>query len=453
MLIDFTVGNFRSFGEEQTLNMIAGGKFRGHHESHCVAIPGTNKQVLKTGVIYGPNASGKSNLVKAIDFVRDLVVFDVDANKRIATNQFRFADTTGQVASFDLRFVADERIYQYGFDLGREGISSEWLVATNDSNREVEIFSRTGQEIALGNLNSFADDGEISFQALKALKQLGARSNQLLLNKLVDLASDKRGQLLNAACWWFTDSLTVIEPNADFSSLLTLLESNSDFKEFAEQFLKTIGTGIGALDVEQVDLDPDHVPKDVVEGLQQSGGSEAVFPLAPGIDLRIDSMVPTKMVRRNLMSGHRIGTKDYTLSFADESDGTHRFLNLLPALFYLSDTSHVFVIDELDRSLHPLLSHKLLKFFTEACPGGCQQMIVTTHETHLLDQDLLRRDEVWFIEKDDKQQSQLTSLANMNVRKDMRIEKGYLHGRFGGIPFIGNTDRLKEFLRCEVAEF
>ena len=451
MLLDFSVANFRSFGEEQSLNMIAGGKFK-DHEHHCVPIPGTDKQVLKTSVIYGANAAGKSNLVKAIDFLRDLVVFDVDPTKRIAINQFRFTDSADQVASFDIRFVVADRIYQYGFDLGLEGITSEWLVATSDSNREVEVFNRTGQEIVLGNLKPFGDDGTISASALKALKQLGARSNQLLLNKVVDLASDKRGQLLDAACWWFTTCLTVIEPQSHFGSLLTLLEANEEFKDFAEQFLETIGSGIGALNVEQVEMDADRLPKEIVEGLQQAGDSEAVFPLGPGSDLRLDVTDSTKMVRRNLMSGHRVGATDYTLSFSDESDGTQRFLNLLPALFYLSNTCHVFVIDELDRSLHPLLSYRLLKFFAEACPGTCQQMIVTTHETHLLDQELLRRDEIWFVEKDDSQQSQLTSLANMNVRKDMRIEKGYLHGRFGGIPLIGNTDRLMELLRCEVAE-
>lgn len=451
MLIDFSVANFRSFGEEQSLSMIAGGKFK-DHEHHCVPIPRTDKQVLKTSVIYGANAAGKSNLVKAIDFVRDLVVFDVDPAKRIAINQFRFTDTVEQVASFDIRFLSGDRIYQYGFDLDRGGITAEWLVATNNNNREIEIFNRVGQEISLGNLKSFADDGITSAGALNALKQLGARPNQLLLNKVVDLTTEKRGPLLDAACWWFSSCLTVIGPNSHFGSLLTLLESNKEFSEFAEQFLETIGTGIGELNVEQVEIDADQMPKEIVEGLQQVGDSEAVFSLGPGSDLRIDTTDSQKIVRRNLMSGHRIGTRDFTLSFSDESEGTQRFINLLPALFYLSNTCHVFVIDELDRSLHPLLSYRLLKFFTEACPGSCQQMVVTTHETHLLDQDLLRRDEIWFVEKDDLQQSRLTSLANMNVRKDMRIEKGYLHGRFGGIPFIGNTDRLMELLRCEVSD-
>lgn len=451
MILDFSLSNFRSFGEIQSLNLIAGGKFK-DHDNHCVPVPGTDKHVLKTTVIYGANAAGKSNLVRAIDLLREMVLNDIDPTKRISTNQFRFSKYSDQPTTLDIRFVAAGRVYQYGFEVGADSIVAEWLVTTSDSNREVEIYTRNQQEISLGNLKILADDASISTGALKALKQLGARPNQLLLNKIVDLAHDKRGSLLDAVCWWFSSCLTIIEPTSRFGSLLSLLETNKDFRHFSEEFLSTIGTGICSLNIDQVEIDADHLPKEIIESLQQAGEMAAEFPLGPGSDLRLESSDSTKVVRRNLMASHRIGNNDFSLSFFDQSDGTQRFLNLLPALFYLSNTCNVFVIDELDRSLHPLLSHRLLKFFTDACPGSCQQMIVTTHETHLLDQDLLRRDEIWFVEKDELQQSRLTSLSDMNIRKDMRIEKGYLEGRFGGIPVIGNTDRLMKFLCCEVPE-
>ena len=109
----------------------------------------------------------------------------------------------------------------------------------------------------------------------------------------------------------------------------------------------------------------------------------------------------------------------------------------------------MYVIDELDRSLHPLLAHAFLKFFVESCPGQCQQLIVTTHETHLLDLDLLRRDEIWFVEKDARQQSHLYSLSGLHVRKDLRIEKSYLQGRFGAVPFVGGMEKLRELVECK----
>jgi AAA15 family ATPase/GTPase len=145
-----------------------------------------------------------------------------------------------------------------------------------------------------------------------------------------------------------------------------------------------------------------------------------------------------------------VSSEEYSISFQEESDGTKRCLNLLPALYHLTKECKVFVVDEIDRSLHPLLCHALLKLFLDSCPRKCQQMIVTTHETHLLDLDLLRRDEVWFMEKDHHQQSRLSSLGDWKARKDLRIEKGYLQGRFGGVPFIGDTKKLMDMIQCPV---
>jgi hypothetical protein len=171
---------------------------------------------------------------------------------------------------------------------------------------------------------------------------------------------------------------------------------------------------------------------------------------APGMTYELDANDPTKIVRKHLAARHQVRGSDYSISFQDESDGTQRCLDLLPALYHLTRECRVFVVDEIDRSLHPLLCHALLKLFLEACPDKCQQMIVTTHETHLLDLDLLRRDEVWFMEKDRDQQSRLSSLGDWKARKDLRIEKGYLNGRFGGIPFIGDTKKLMDMIQCPI---
>ena len=132
MLIDFTVENFRSFMDEVSLNMIAGAKFK-DHPRHCIDIGKTGKQVLKTGLIFGANASGKSNLVKAIDFARDMVVLGTGAIARIAMNQFRFFENEKEhrPSTFDFRFLVDDRIYQYGFSLSDEEVVSEWLAATS----------------------------------------------------------------------------------------------------------------------------------------------------------------------------------------------------------------------------------------------------------------------------------------------------------------------------------
>lgn len=448
MLINFSVENFRSFGAEQTLNLVGSKALKGH-DDHCVEIPHAERNVLRTSVIYGANAAGKSNLVRAIRFAQELIEHGAGPMKRIALNQFRFTSEERRSSSFEFRFMAGGRVFVYGFELTADAVIEEWLSITSEKGKEVDVFTRTGQDISIKDLKGFGDFSKVSLQALKALEQLGTRPNQLLLNKIVDLDSDKRGELLDLVVWWFVDCLTVIAPEASFGAMIELLDDDPDFRHFAGEFLSSVGTGIGGLDVEQAEIDADKLPKPIVETLQSQDVEVTPIAVGPGMSLYLDPDDPTKIIRRNLAARHRVKDDDYALSFSEESDGTQRFLHLLPALYHLKRGCKVFVIDEMDRSLHPLLSHALLKFFVEVCPRACQQMIVTTHETHLLDQELLRRDEIWFAEKDDQQQTKLYSLADMSgVRKDLRIERGYLHGRFGGIPFIGGTDRLKDLIEC-----
>lgn len=448
MLINFSVENFRSFGDEQTLSLVASSAQTGH-ESHCVPIPSSDEKALRASVIYGANAAGKSNVVKAIDFARDLIIEGAGPMKRIALNQFRFTDEPTKPSSFEFRFMVADRVFVYGFDITKDEVTAEWLSATTDSGRESDLFNRTGKEIEFGDFKKFGEEAKTSSDALKALKLLGVRPNQLLLSKIVDLDDERRGQLLDSVVWWFTKCLVVVSPDASFGPIIEYLDEESSFKDFASEFLNTIGTGIGDLGIEQTPISADQLPKQLVESLQSLNEVE-VTPIAvgAGMSLQLDPDDPATIIRRNLASTHRVGDIEFSLPFQEESDGTQRFLNLLPALFRLQTGCQVFVIDELDRSLHPLLSHALLRFFVESCPGACQQMIVTTHETHLLDLDLLRRDEIWFVEKDDRQQSHLYSLTSMRVRKDLRIEKSYLQGRFGAVPFVGGMDKLRELIQC-----
>jgi AAA15 family ATPase/GTPase len=447
MLINFTVDHFRSFGVEQTLNMVA--TALKDHPGHCVAIPGTEKSVLQVGVVYGANASGKSNLVKAILFAQH-VILGRTSLAQVALNRFRFAKTK-KPASFEFRFLAGGQVFVYGFTITQDAILEEWLDAASESGREVNVYTRRKEDIQIGRLRSFGKEGTGLRKALGALKLLGVREDQLLLNKILELPIQHRGELLTRVVWWLTECLTVIEAESQFTPLVGMLGADDDFRKFCGAFLSNVGTGINDLSIEQKKIDAEKVPKSLLERLQAAKGQGVAIGLGgPGMTYELDADDPTKIIRKNLAARHQVSDSDYSISFHDESDGTQRFLNLLPALYHLTRECKVFVVDELDRSLHPLLCHALLKLFLDACPGGCQQLIVTTHETHLLDLDLLRRDEVWFVEKDHHQQSRLSSLTDWKARKDLRIEKGYLQGRFGGIPFIGDTKKLMDMIQCPV---
>lgn len=446
MLINFSVENFRSFGAEQTLNLIASGKLQGH-EDHQVPIDATGKNVLRTGIVYGANAAGKSNLVRAIFFAQSLIM-GIGQPRQIALNEFRFRKEK-KPSSFEFRFLADRQIFVYGFCIDQKSVVEEWLVATSHKHREVDVFSRNKQEITIGKLSSFGAEAETSKKALEAFLVLKPRPNQLLLNKIVELPGSSRGSLLDKVAWWFSDCLSVVQPRSDYQPLIEFLGSEPAFRKFAADFLDNIGTGVSGLDIEEQEIPSEKLPKELIDELQASEGQQpTLFPGTSSVSLQLHPKDPTKIVRRNLTAKHMVSGTDWSIPFQQESDGTQRCLNLLPALYHLSTGCKVFVIDELDRSLHPHVSYALLKFFIETCPGACQQMIVTTHETHLLDQDLLRRDEIWFVEKDRKQQTRLYSLADLNVRNDVRLEKGYLHGRFGGIPFIGDPKKLMDLIKC-----
>lgn len=410
----------------------------------CEAI----QRALRTAVIYGANAAGKSNLVRAMGFVQDLIVEGAGPAKRIALQQFRFTNEPARPSSFEFRFMLGNRIYVYGFDITKDEVTEEWLEATNDKGREAEVFHRKGKEISFGDLKRFEQTTTASIEALKALETLGVRPNQLLLNKIVDLDEERRGELLNSFVFWFSECLSIIPPEASFGPILEYLDSNVGFRAFAGEFLSSIGTGIGDLTVEKNKINADRLPKQLVESLRDNDASP--IAVGPAMSLYLDPDDPTTVIRRNLASKHSIDGNDFSLSLDEESDGTQRFLHLLPALYHLKTRCKVFVIDELDRSLHPLLAHATLKFFVDSCPGACQQLIVTTHETHLLDQDLLRRDEIWFAEKDAKQQTHLYSLTELKVRNDLRIEKSYLQGRFGAIPFVGGLEKLMQLIECPI---
>jgi AAA15 family ATPase/GTPase len=448
VLINFTVDYFRSFGVEQTLNMVA--TALKDHPGHCVEIPSTDKSVLQVGVIYGANASGKSNLVKAMQFAQQMV-FGRTTVKGLVQNHFRFVKKQ-EPASFEFRFLAGGQVFVYGFTITQEAVLEEWLDVATDSGREVNIFTRRKQDIAIGRLSSFSyEERGTPLRALRALKLLGVRDDQLLLNKIIELPDQHRGDLLGRVVWWFAECLTVVQAESQFTPLVDMLDADEDFRRFCGAFLRNVGTGIDDLSIEKVTIDADKVPRPLLTELQPPQGRNVALQISgPGVTLELDAADPTKVVRRNLTARHRVSKEDYPISFQEESDGTQRCLNLLPALYHLTQRCKVFVVDELDRSLHPLLCHALLKLFLDACPGKCQQMIVTTHETHLLDLDLLRRDEIWFMEKDRHQQSRLSSLADLNVRNDLRIEKGYLQGRFGGVPFIGDTKKLMDLIQCPV---
>ncbi|MFM7158896.1 MAG: AAA family ATPase [Planctomycetaceae bacterium] len=439
MLISFSVANFRSFGDEVTLNLVASNKLS-DHSNHRVAIGDTGRFVLRTAVIYGANAAGKSNLVRAMQFAQRMI--EEPRRRALRVERFRLGEQfAGHPSTFEFRFLLGERVFCYGFDLNGTRIEGEWLTVLKGDDDQV-VYERDAQGTAqIGKaVRLFPQDKGLE-ELLKSLSAVTVREDQLFLTRISEVPEIAQGPTLASVVKWLTQSLVVLPADYRAPDLLERLQTDPAFMDFSATFLRQVGTGIDALEIEESEreaptLSPglDRIPR--------------VFQRSDDTDIRLKPDDPSRMLVRQLRARHDAAGESYPLPFSQESDGTRQLLHLMPVLATPAGATSVYVIDELDRSLHPLICQEFIRLFSETCPNERRQLIVTTHDAHLLDQELLRRDEYWFVEKDAKHQSQLTSLADFSIRNDLQIQKGYLQGRFGAIPIIGSMEPLRRLLQC-----
>ena len=444
MLVSFSVSNFRSFGEEQTLNMVASNKLTDHPE-HLVHIGDTGKSLVRTATIYGANASGKSNLVRAMAAAQEMVIGQPRSRRRASgIVPFAFRQQAGdEPTSFEFRFLLFERVFIYGFDivaLSNE-VKSEWLSLVKGNDDEALIFERHADgNVSLGDsVEKLFPEDEILFSTLEKLIALPLVGDQLLMNRAMTIPGKIRGKTLSGVIQWLTRDLLIIgadeRPTPHGFQLISQLEDDEDFRSLTEAFLRNVGTGVDSLDVQSEERDEfDPTLREALSGLNDE---IEVHPIRES---------PRRIRIKRLLANHSTDDTTGTLPFSEESDGTRTLVQLMPVLANALGHKHVVVIDELDRSLHPLICWEFIRFFSETHPGAPKQLIVTTHEAHLLNQALLRRDEYWFVEKGGDQQSHLVSLSDFNVRKDLQIEKSYLQGRFGAIPVIGSMEEIERLL-------
>jgi uncharacterized protein len=449
MLLSFSVKNFRSFKAEQTLNLLASKRLGKTKESQdCVDVPGTKEQVLCVASLYGANAAGKSNLVQALSVLEQLVCRGIQPGNRAPFEPFLLDDKTlTEPTCFELQFLACGQVFRYGVCYDANRVHEEWL-SVYRGERERNVFRRVTKEDGMVKVTlGVAAKGRNSTNKIKALAELGARKNQLFLAEIVNLDDPKaRGVLLQHVVNWFTGTLSVIPADASFERLATLLHRDTSFAKFAGAFLKEAGTGVAGLDVQIEKIPISQFPADLKPVLAQlRQNQEAVIPGPGGREMFIDGATKDAVQVRAITSLHNSATgKGKKLPLEKQSDGTRRLLNLLPALYYLMKKGGVFVIDEIERSMHPMLAKKFVEFFRAVGYKTRSQLIFTTHESALLDLDLMRRDGIWFAEKDREGATQLYSLVDFKVRNDLKIEKGYLAGRFGAVPFLGGIDRLMD---------
>ncbi|HWX02440.1 AAA family ATPase [Collimonas sp.] len=449
MIVSFSVANFRSFSTEETFSLAASSRISGAHETHAVPIPNSKEKVLQAAVVYGANGAGKSNLFKALRFVKSSALRPRPKGASTGREPFAFSENNQELSSFDLQFIAAGKLYRFGFKLNDIRITEEWLVQVTGT-REKIIYERTTDS-----------EGSVKIEApglkgkrLSALATVGGPQNQTFLATInATLDEESFGTELSAVLRWIKVDLVLIAPTESFRALGHHFSEDVGFLEFAGSYLRASSTGVDRLDVEKKEITEDELnrllPKErvtkLLDDLNTSENQTALLKLGEGNELVFEKTPENHYYQITIKAIHEHQKGQSTpLALTQESDGTRRLLNLLPALHHLRNSNAVYFIDEIDRSMHPILVWKFLEFFLKSCTGGQRQIIVTTHESNLLDLALLRRDEIWFAEKDVSGSTHLHSLTDFNVRKDLEVRKHYLQGRFGAIPYLGNIDGLLE---------
>jgi uncharacterized protein len=421
MLIEFRVANYRSINEAQTLSLVAGpAKERLKENTFESGLPGFPR-LLRSAVIYGANAAGKTNLLRALQYMQSLVVRSaiLQEGARIVHMPFKLTKAASEKrpSEFEAAFADEKGIrYEYGFSVDAERFHKEWLIAYPHG-RPQNWFERT--------YDSKKKEYEWQFSTkLKGSPRVwrdATRGNALFLSTAIQLNSEQ----LRPVFQWFQKKLVLIFGNEfglpQLNPQLTyqLLEQ-PDGKRKLLQFVQAADLGIDDLAMEKVPVAGNVVAEANLAREPQPASSMPTF-------IRITSF-------------HKVGEtgSSIPLDLGEESKGTQILFNSAGAWMNVLKNGEVILYDELDTSLHPLMTRFLVRqFHGRTTNPKNAQLIFTTHDTSLLDGDLFRRDQVWFIEKDDKGASRVYPLTDFSPRKDEALERNYLRGRYGALPFIG----------------
>ncbi|BAZ79091.1 ATP-binding protein [Sphaerospermopsis kisseleviana CS-549] len=443
MLIRFTVENFLSFNQRIDFNLIASDE--SHHIHHVVKCDSDDSiRLLRTSIIYGANASGKSNLIKAMKFARDFIVEGVEKNKNINVNNFKLDKTCYTKPSrFEFEFRANDKQYAYGFLVDKHKIHEEWLFEIG-VNTEIPIYERIEENINFHNFSHefFVNSSEEERNRIR-YEAASTRENLLFLTN----SQERKVKQLESVFEWFHSVLKIIFPNS--KPLLPFFSQS--VQNSLSKFLASLDLGIKKITTNTIDLDDyNEIPSEIKDEIKkdfpyEEGEENAIFIPALKCIISQAKDETDKLMVLNL-SPVRLDKENSEVKFeiSEESDGTQRLIDLFPMLIHLSKGSAVYVIDEIERSLHSLLMKKLFDYFLNQTENqnSNSQLIATTHEVYLLDiKDIFRKDEIWFVEKDKYGQSVLYSLANTDV-ENLDLTAGYLNGRFGAIPFIKDLKSL-----------
>ena len=441
MLIKISVENFKSFDKREELSMISSSKVQ-VNKNHRVKIKQTN--LLKNAVVYGANASGKSNLVAAFAFIKEVLMEGLPMG---SVNDFcrNAEENKTRESVFELQFTVGDTFYAYGFSaiLSRRQITEEWLYELMQGGGARQLFIREGNKApSLGdgvNLTSSAEKNRLEVYA----DDFAGHDTQLFLaemNRGKKYDANSRLIFFPMVFKWIMNNIIVINPNMGISN--TGAYYNEESLENISRLIQTFDTGITDIKTREISIEEmgTMIPGEVVQNIFAQLKAQMQMTNLPNIQMtwRLKDGFFNIRIKKNeepeittLVLRH--GRSAFDFNFSEESDGTKRLFDLIDML--LTDRPDtVFVVDELERSLHPKLTEHFLKLFMEAHDSVRMQLVFTTHEDTIMNQNLFRRDEIWFVERDADNDSKIYSLDRFKERYDKKLSKAYLEGRYGAIP-------------------
>lgn len=445
MLVEFSVENLLSFKDRSSFSMVAGKeRLKKNHVNESF-----NKiSTLKLATIFGANASGKSNIIKAIDLGKRLVTKEVDLTSKMA-NKFRLVEIPNPISTLEYKIHHKGYMYIYGFSFDNLKFTEEWLYLLKSKDGKVEqIFDRKFKDekpnIELGNM--FDNESLMTKNLFESYKE------DSLLISLVDQFNFTNESVglnhMQNIYDWYSNSLTIIYPTSKATEgLQHELNRNSDFRDVFAKFLNALDTGIDKIDFKEIKKEnlpfPDQFLDKVISSLSKKGSEKNTASISDPIkgELVLVNKEENEIKFYKLITQRKVDGTDKFIDFDtadEESDGTKRLFDLIPIILSTIQGGNVVIVDEIERSLHPNLVHALIKFYIKFSNDLYSQMILATHESALLDQELLRRDEIWFVSKAKNGASSVHSLSEYNQRFDKELRKSYLSGRFDGIPDLSD---------------
>lgn len=448
MLIKFKVANFLSFDSVQEFSMIAGSVK--NKDSHILDYK--DLKLLKFSSVYGANASGKSNLLKAINFQKNIVLNGLKSDFRNAYCRSHQKNKE-KVSTFECEIKLNDKFYSYGFDilLSENSIRSEWLYEINHK-EEIPIYMRELNKEAIINEDYFQNDEEIVKRLKVYASDIQSQDNILFLTIMNKNKESLYKEVTNIILFkklynWFDNVLMVIFPQHKIDN--TRYWSSQENIQKINDIISTFGTGISMCKIVDSSIQElnSRIPPEIYKNMFNTMMMEYISKAKDNNfdnemtnfwrvndDLYIVKIINSeKLAVQKVVLKHKNDDGEYL--FAEESDGTRRLFDLIEILLN-TENERVYFIDELDRCLHPQLSYEFVRRFLENNLNKTTQLIVTTHESRLLNFNLLRRDEIWFANREENSPTHLYSLEDYNERFDRKIDKAYLDGRYGGVPIF-----------------